>query len=66
MIAYSTYKKSDGSYSIKYKHGGPFFENGFSSSRTNLTRTQANFLRDELNAAAKANRIASGYKVGAK
>ena len=61
MIAYSTYKKSNGSYSIKYKHGGPFFE-----SRTNLTRTQANFLRDELNAAAQANRIASGYKVGAK
>lgn len=54
MIAYSAYKKSNGSYSVKYKHGGEFIE-------ANLTRTQATLLRDELNKASKANRLASGY-----
>jgi hypothetical protein len=57
MIGYSIFKKSDGSYSVKYKNGGEFF----SIRSTNLTRTQATFLRDELNTAAKANRLASGY-----
>jgi len=61
MNGYIIFKESNGSYSVKYKHGVEVF-----GGTANLTRTQATFLRDEMNAAAKANRLASGYKVGAK
>jgi hypothetical protein len=57
MIPYTLMKKPNGAYSVKYKHGGEFF-----SGTTSLSRTQATFLRDELNTAAKANRLANGYK----